>query len=145
MVCFRYIVVNTLREGYNKYNNNNNNNNNNRKIWTDGNSLGFSKVPSRSTLGETKKLCQDNWPRGLSPGPSELKSGLQNATFVAKLRNITYKCLLWLFGLCKKVKKFCCNILPAVNNSALKKVAVRPSYTLAPTRLQDDVTYGTTM
>jgi hypothetical protein len=29
MVSFRYIIVNTLHEGYNKENNNNNNNNNN--------------------------------------------------------------------------------------------------------------------
>jgi hypothetical protein len=28
MVCFRYIIVNTLYKGDNKYNNNNNNNNN---------------------------------------------------------------------------------------------------------------------
>jgi len=31
MVCFRYIIVNTLHRD-NKYNNNNNNNNNNNKI-----------------------------------------------------------------------------------------------------------------
>jgi len=28
MVCFRYIIVNTLHKGVNKYNNNNNNNKN---------------------------------------------------------------------------------------------------------------------
>jgi len=32
MVCLRYIIVNTLREGDNKYNNNNNNNNNNWRL-----------------------------------------------------------------------------------------------------------------
>ena len=29
VVCFRYVIVNTLHIGDNKYNNNNNNNNNN--------------------------------------------------------------------------------------------------------------------
>jgi hypothetical protein len=45
MVCFRYIVVNTLHKHNNKYNNNNNNNNNNNTQ-----SLTFPKSFSLNTL-----------------------------------------------------------------------------------------------